>query len=97
MEEPIWEKNLKRDGYITDLLFCTPKTNTTLEVNYAPIKFIFLKREISSSWHIIIKSSKVKDSFEISKRKPTHHTQRNSYKTSSVFLSIHFADQERVV
>ena len=30
---------------ITDSLFCTPKTNTTLSINYTPIK-IFLKSSI---------------------------------------------------
>ena len=34
------------DAYITDLLCCTPETNVTLSINYAPIKInkYFLKK-----------------------------------------------------
>lgn len=38
----LWEKNLKKSIYIyiciTDLLYYTTETNTTLQINYAPIK-----------------------------------------------------------
>ena len=36
----------RMDAYITDFLCCTPETNVTLSINYAPIKINkhFLKK-----------------------------------------------------
>ena len=35
----IWEKKNKYIDIHTDPLYCTPETNTTLQLNYTPINF----------------------------------------------------------
>ena len=52
LQWPVWEKSPKgvdRCIRITDSLCCTSETNTTLEINYTPIKIKEEKQKVSLS------------------------------------------------